>query len=193
MERLADLGIMEQIQPGLAWTPQSAEYFSRVPEYRQRQIWTGVVPDESVEFLYFALWLVTLPEEVQEATVDRLRARKATREDVLAVGQVLDELRALPVEALPSEITAVCSKFAPRVLLAARVVLGHEPRGKWLDRYFGEWRFVKTEITGDDLRAMGLAPGPQFAYLLEALLVARLDDRISDKEGEVALLTDLLA
>ncbi|MFL7870177.1 MAG: CBS domain-containing protein [Anaerolineales bacterium] len=193
MERLADLGIMEQIQSGLAWTPQSAKYFARVPEYRQRQIWTGVVPDESIEFLYFALWLVTLPEEVQKGTVDRLRARKATREDVLAVDQVLDELRALPVDALPSEITAVCSKFVPRVLLAARIVLGHESQGKWLDQYIGEWRFVKTEITGDDLRTMGLAPGPQFAYLLEALLAARLDGRVSDKVGEVDLLNDLLA
>ncbi|MFN2295143.1 MAG: CBS domain-containing protein [Candidatus Promineifilaceae bacterium] len=193
MERLAELGIMEQIQPGLAWTPQSAVYFSLVPEYRQNPIWNDVVPDESIEFLYFALWLVALPEDVQEATVDRLHVRKATREDVLAVNQLLDELLALPVDASPSDITAVCEKSKPRVLLAVRIVLEDEPEGEWLDRYYSEWRFVKTELTGDDLRTMGLAPGPQFAHLLDELLAAKLDGRIHDKEGEVALLNDLLA
>lgn len=193
MERLASLGIMEHIQPGLTWTPQSATYFSRVPQYREDPLWADVVPDEAIEFLYFALWLVTMPESVQQATVERLRARKSTREDVLAVGQLLNEIRALPVDALPSEITAVCEKYQPRVLLSARVVLGDDPHGEMLDRYFGEWRFVKTELTGDDLQAMGLEPGPQFAYLLDALLAARLDGRIKDIEGEQALLNDLLA
>jgi tRNA nucleotidyltransferase (CCA-adding enzyme) len=193
MERLADLGIMEQIQPGLTWTLQSEDYFSRVSDYRRTKIWTDVVPDESVEFLYFALWLAVLPEDVQQATVDRLRVRKVTREDVLGVGQLLGELRALPPDASPSEIAAIGEKYVPRVLLAARIVLGDDPQGKWLDYYFGEWRFVKTELTGDDLMAMGLAAGPQFTYLLDELLAARLDGRINDKEGEIALLRDLLA
>ena len=192
MERLASLGIMEYIQPGLTWTPESAAYFARVPEYRNDPRWAGVVPEEAIEFLYFALWLVTLPEDVQRATVDRLRGRKTTREDVLAVSHLLKELRALPLDASPSEITAVCEKYKPRVLLAVRIVLGDEPHGQMLDRYFGEWRYVKTDLSGDDLLAMGLEPGPQFASLLDQLLRARLDGRIRDKSGEEALLKDLM-
>ena len=47
-----------------------------------------------------------------------------------------------------------------------------------LDRYFGEWRYVKTGLTGDDLREMGLKPGPPYLPLLEQLLAARLDGRV---------------
>ena len=61
-----------------------------------------------------------------------------------------------------------------------------------LDHYYGEWRFVKTDLTGDDLQAMGLDPGPQFAYLLDQLLSARLDGLISDESGERELLDELL-
>jgi len=124
--------------------------------------------------------------------VDRLRGRKSTREDVLAVGDLLDELQTLPADARPSEISEVCVKYEPRVLLAARVVLGEEPFGAMLDRYYGEWRFVKSDLTGEDLRAMGLDPGPQFALLLDQLLAARLDGRVGDEDSERALLADLL-
>ena len=192
MERLASLGIMEHIQPGLTWTPESAAYFSRVPAFREDPLWAGVVPDEAIEFLYFALWLAALPQDVQRATVGRLRGRKATRADVLAVGSLLDELDALPVDARPSEIVSVCEKYIPRVLLAARIVLGKEPYGEMLDRYFGQWRFVKSDLTGDDLQSMGLDPGPWFAYLLDQLLAARLDGRVTNESGERALLAELL-
>jgi tRNA nucleotidyltransferase (CCA-adding enzyme) len=192
MERLASLGVLEHIQPGLAWTPESAAYFSRVPAFREDPLWAGVVPDEAIEFLYFALWLAALPQDVQHATVGRLRGRKATRADVLAVGSLLDELYALPVDARPSEIASVCENYGPRVLLAARIVLGKEPYGEMLDSYFGEWRFVKTDLTGDDLQSMGLDPGPWFAYLLDQLLTARLDGRVTNESGERALLADLL-
>ena len=193
IERLDSLGILEHIQPGLTWKPDSAVYFERVSEYRDDPIWAGVVPDESIEFLYFALWLADLPGEVQQATVDRLRGRKTTREDVLAVGQLIDELRALQPAALPSEVTAVCERYEPRVLLAARIRLGDDPYGSMLDRYYGEWRFVKTALTGEDLRAMGLDPGPQFAHLLDELLAARLDGHVTDESGERKLLDKLLA
>ena len=192
MERLAELGVMEHIEPGLAWTADSAAYFTEVPQYRSNPLWAGAVPDESIEFLYFALWLAPLPENVQEATVERLRARKATRADVLAVGQLLAALGRLSADARPSEIHAVCKEHAPRVLLAARIVLDDDFHGAMLDRFYGEYHHVKTELTGDDLRARGLQPGPRFAYLLEQLLAARLDGQIDDITGERVLLDELL-
>lgn len=192
MERLASLGILEHIQPGLTWSPLAATYFRRVPDYLDNPLWASAISDEEIEFLYFAVWLAALPEDVQQATVDRLRVRKTTREDVLAVEELLNEVRALPPDAQPSAIHAVCKKYDPRVLLAARIVLGDEPSGAMLDRYYGELRFVKTALTGDDLRAIGLDPGPQFAYLLDQLLIARLDGRITDESGERILLDELL-
>ncbi len=192
MERLAELGIMEHIQPGLTWTPEAARYFSRVPHYLSDPVWAPALAADALAFLHFALWLAPLPEQVQRATVHRLRGRKATRQDVLAVADLLADLRALPADASPSEAAAVCAWYDPRVLLAARIVLGQDAQGDILDSYFGMWRHVKTDLTGVDLREMGLEPGPQYAYLLDQLLAARLDGRVSDESGERALLAALL-
>jgi hypothetical protein len=77
--------------------------------------------------------------------------------------------------------------------LAARIVVGDEPLGLQLDRYFDEWRFVKAKLTGDDLQDLGLMPGPAFAVYLDRLLDARLDGLVRTEAEERTLLVDLLA
>jgi len=193
MERLANLGVMEHIQEGLEWTPDAEVYFSRVPRIQSDPLWGEALPEESLEFLYFALWVVPLPEDVQKKTVKRLRGRKSTCVDVLAVGELLQRLRHLAHDASPSQITTVCRSYRTRVVLAARVVLDEELLGSQLDRYFGEWRFVKASLTGDDLQGLGLSPGPSFAVYLDRLLAARLDGLVSDEADEQLLLAEMLA
>jgi tRNA nucleotidyltransferase (CCA-adding enzyme) len=61
-----------------------------------------------------------------------------------------------------------------------------------IERYFREWRHVRTILDGNDLLALGLKPGPQIGRLLEQLLVARLDSAVSDEAGERQLLQELI-
>jgi tRNA nucleotidyltransferase (CCA-adding enzyme) len=77
--------------------------------------------------------------------------------------------------------------------LAARIVIGDEPLGHQLDRYFDEWRFVKATLTGDDLQDLGLRPGPVFAIYLDRLLDARLDGLVRTEAEERTLLAQMLA
>ena len=61
---------------------------------------------------------------------------------------------------------------------------------EWLDRYMAEWRHVRPTLTGDDLRALGLPPGPLYTRILDALLAARLDGEVTDEAGERAVVSD---
>lgn len=47
-------------------------------------------------------------------------------------------------------------------------------------------------VTGDDLIALGLQPGPQFGQLLDALYDEQLDDRLATREQALARLEELL-
>jgi len=82
--------------------------------------------------------------------------------------------------------------YRPRVLLVVRTLLTDERLITLLERYMREWRGVKTAVTGRDLRALGLKPGPHFATILDELLAARLDGRVADEVGERALLASLI-
>jgi tRNA nucleotidyltransferase (CCA-adding enzyme) len=124
--------------------------------------------------------------------MDRLRVRKSTREDVRACNRVLAILDELPLTARPSQVEAALRPFRPRVLLVARAVVGDSVKGEYAERYYREWRLVKTAVTGNDLREMGLKPGPQYTILLDRLLAARLDGEVSSEEEESWLLAELL-
>ena len=52
---------------------------------------------------------------------------------------------------------------------------------------------MKTAVSGDDLRKMGLKPGPAYGIILDQLLAARLDGEISSEEEEQTLLKQILA
>jgi tRNA nucleotidyltransferase (CCA-adding enzyme) len=193
LRRLSDLHVLETIQKGLELTEEAAHYLYRVPIFVHDPLWEDALPEDSLEFIYFSLWLVPLPSDIQQQTVERLRGRKATAEDVLAVGNLVKALRDLAEDALPSQIAQVCRPYRSRVLFAARIVLEEDPMGDLLDRYYGEWRFVKSSLGGDDLRKMGLKPGPSFAYYLDQLLAARLDGVVDDETGERALLAEMIS
>lgn len=107
---------------------------------------------------------------------------------------LLARLAELPANPAPSAVERALRPFAPhpRILLAARAAVAGSSRAVLLDRYQREWRRVETALDGNDLRALGLKPGPHYAFLLDQLLAARLDGRVSGEAEERALLAALL-
>jgi tRNA nucleotidyltransferase (CCA-adding enzyme) len=94
-----------------------------------------------------------------------------------------------PADPRPSEIVAQLDRLPEAGVVAAYVL--NEGVRPILDRYLAEWRFVRSELTGDDLQAMGLPPGPDFKHLLWQLRAARLDGAAAHRADEVALVQRL--
>ena len=193
MARLAETGILTQIHPALRWSEAITAAFERVDAELEREIWQKERPYRWRSFLYFAQWLVPLPTDEQNGVMDRLRVRKATREDIEALTRCLEAIDNLPTAPCPSQVEMVLRLYHPRVLLAARIALDNAPAANWVARYYAEWREVKTAVSGDDLRKMGLKPGPAYGIILDQLLAARLDGEISSEEEEQTLLKQILA
>lgn len=193
LARCAEMDVLHQINNDLVWLPQSAEAFARLRPLLADPAWHKAVGNDSLAFVYFTLWLLPLPAAVQDQVMERLRVRKATRAHVLAASQLLAELQALPEGSAPSQVEKALRPFPPRVLLVIRAWLQDERLIDILEIYYREWRLVKTAVTGDDLRALGLKPGPEFAIILDQLRAACLDGAVTDEAGERALLAQLIA
>jgi tRNA nucleotidyltransferase (CCA-adding enzyme) len=193
LSRLAELDVLAHIYEGLLWLPETAVFFQRVAQFWHNPPWCDWLAEESPLFTYFALWLAALPEADQRGAMRRLRVRKATKTDVLACGRLRREWVTLPATLKPSEVVTLMRPFPVRVLLVGRILLEGQPAASLIERYLAEWRGVKTAVTGDTLRQMGLKPGPQFGVLLEKLLAARLDGAVTSEAEELALLAELLA
>lgn len=194
MDRLADLEVLPQIHAGLSWRPEMAAAFRYLSALLEEEMWGDALQEESPASVRFALWLAPLGEAVREAVMARLKVRKSTREEVEGAVQLARQLQELPAGARPSQVEKTVRPYEQRsrIQLAARAVLGERHAGGLLDRYRAEWRHVETVVDGNDLREMGLKPGPQYAVLLDRLLAARLDGQVDTENEERALLESLI-
>ncbi len=76
------------------------------------------------------------------------------------------------------------------LLLAKQRSAQHGARLSLLKRHLVAYmknKAVKTALTGRDLQAMGLQPGPQYKTILGKLLDARIDGMITTEADERAL------
>lgn len=188
MERLAELGVMAQIHPGLLWQEPVAQQFRRLQNElagRIDALKDKALTNKRLTFYYFALWLLPLPGKVQEEVMERLKVRKTTQEDMRALVDLLHKLAGLTADARPSEIYEVLQPHRERVLLAALIVVGPDSvPGELVEQYLEKWQHVQPSLNGNDLMAMGIPQGPEIGRLLAQLLAARLDGEVTTEEEE---------
>ena len=62
-----------------------------------------------------------------------------------------------------------------------------------LTRYIYMGRQMKPDINGDDLKRMGIQPGPMIGRILNDVLAAKLDDESMPRDDQLALAARLAA
>ena len=93
-------------------------------------------------------------------------------------------------EARVSALDALLEPVSVEGLLALMAQGGEDdPQRRVMSRYITQWRREKADITGKDLIALGLRPGPQFGEILRAVRRAKLDGEVgaSSEQAELAV------
>ena len=92
----------------------------------------------------------------------------------------------------PSQVVRELKGFSRLALTAVYQSTEDPALREPLRLYMTRYLHVKPLTTGDDLRARGLAPSPEFQKILNALRDAWLDGSVTSAEEEAALLEQLL-
>jgi len=61
-----------------------------------------------------------------------------------------------------------------------------------MERYINDICYVKPLMDGEDLKKLGVKPGPRLGRMLETLREAKLDGQVITKEDEKALVRRLM-
>ena len=187
---LQDLGALARIQPAFRVSPSLDERLRMKLDTMPR--WTKIPADDSA--LRWCLLLATVGESDAAAICQRLDLTQAQTRAVVASAKLASHASALSdAAARPSEIARLLDGAPEISLLAARSTLSRHPEAQQnIDDYARRWRHLRPCTTGEDLKRMGIAPGPRYKYLLGALRSAWIDGDICAPEEEALYLEELL-
>lgn len=178
--RAGELGLLEKIHPNLPlFNPDYSDFLEMDPILD--------IPISRTEVGYM-LWLMDSLEDEIMSIGQRLYFTSDLTYSVWAVSQLKKSLPFL-VGSTPSVWTYALEKLP---LLSIYVVYLVSRENALLD-FLSIWRYVKPHITGNELKARGLQPGPRFGEILHEIRSAWLDGVLSSKIEEDALLERLLS
>ena len=185
--RAIELGVMGGLHPALGKRGGDREDgLYRLAEIRRAR---GVVkPEHCLAALFSPLGAVDAEGVIQRLN---LRGRRAALgRDTIGLRDSEPQIRA--GAGRPSELARMVESCEPDAVLAWAELTSDEVVAEALNRYATELRFIRSELTGADLLAMGVAEGPEVGRILNSLRVALLDGRVKNTEEEKALVRELL-
>ncbi|MCX6019934.1 MAG: hypothetical protein NTZ50_15790 [Chloroflexi bacterium] len=114
------------------------------------------------------------------------------REALIAAG-ALSTMSAQMFHAPTSRQSALLHDFSGLTLLFGHLFDGSVLKRRAIHCEWKDWRWVRPTINGEDLRARGVPPGPEYRRIFDALRDAWLDGRVLSLADEQRLLDEILA
>lgn len=181
--QLGGLKVLPVVLPGA----QPGGSFPRLIE-RAKRLVAYVEPSAQWDLAVVGLLLLLREACAEELALaaQRLNLTARVRKSLLQAAQCPGLAQRAERTKKLSALHEVLRGLSLEVVLAALVLVKSEPtRGRMLE-YLRRGRRPKLELTGDDLLAMGYAPGPGVKRMLDALLNAKLDGEVVTRQQEEA-------
>jgi tRNA nucleotidyltransferase (CCA-adding enzyme) len=186
IRRAAQLGILASLHPKLEGNGWLRQRYGRARRLTRPQLPSAT--------LYLALLAYRLTEEQKEELISKLRLTKPVSRTLRDTAGLNSRLKALSAAQIkPSRIYDLVHGYDITAVTATMLTVAESPTGLRLRRYLDKLRFVKTALSGTDLKAMGVTPGPGFREIINKLRRARLDGQANSRQDEEALTRKWLA
>ncbi len=192
LARLADFNLLQFIHPRLKWTPGLARLMKAVENTVEWHAGVSLGPLASPWVVYGMALLDALPQSAIQETLTRLTFRRRQRQALLWTSQESTRLLlTLDRTVKPSETFRALCNFPEETLMFLMAKTRSKRTKQKIVDMFTTYRRVKPILRGNDLKAMGLEPGPSYNRILDRLLDARLDGTVETETDERRLVQQL--
>ncbi|MBI5664906.1 MAG: CBS domain-containing protein [Nitrospirae bacterium] len=190
INRLHKFDLLKFIHKSLTITPTLKETFTAIQE---TFAWFKLLFFEeelSKSHLFLMALLNELTPVERNEALKRLYVPLAARKEILGGIEQAEKVLTVLTGASEKEIyKTLMSLDIPTVLFTMARARDRRQK-KAISLYLTTLRKIKPELTGEDLKRMGYAPGPLFRKILTSLLEARLERRIKSRQEEVEFLKE---
>ena len=184
--RADELGVLPKLHPALRGNGWLAEKFEQA-----RQLNAPNLPPVG---LYLALLAYRLSNEENEHLISRLRLSKSLARTLRDTSSLKGKLQSLAEPELASSyIYSLLHQYSLLAIIVNSLASNIPAARQHIQVFLSKLRYVKPALTGEDLKRMGIAQGHHIREILEMLHQARLDGKVSTKQGEESLVNSWLA
>jgi tRNA nucleotidyltransferase (CCA-adding enzyme) len=183
LKRLSDLGLLKVIYPALRF---NNEIETRLKSMQETLSWFNLLfLEEKTDkrILYLMVLLSELTDEEAKIALERLSPPKIKNIIVREISNAKGVLKRLPLDD-PVEIYSLLSKLKLETILLSMALSKDRQKQKVMSQYLIELRKVKTILKGEDLKKMGVKPGPIYSKILKELLEEKLRGHLKSREDE---------
>ncbi|MBF0321128.1 MAG: CBS domain-containing protein [Nitrospirae bacterium] len=184
LKRLDRYKLLSAIHPGLRFTREAAAtMFQRVREtvswynllFREERIDIGV--------LYLMALVSGLTDADREAALQRLSTPEVTKKHIHSG---LAKLKEPLYYKDPVSVYNYLNGTSLETAIFLMSIAEHDEKRKSISRYLTEHKYLRPELRGNDLKALGLPPGPIYSEIFKAILEEKLRGGLTTPEEEKA-------
>jgi tRNA nucleotidyltransferase (CCA-adding enzyme) len=199
IERMASLGLLQFIHPELKLTSEARRVLD---ETKKIISWFELLFLER-RYEKWVVFFLGLCEPLTDGqfleAFRRLSVTEHYREKLFEMrtsGQAVLETMQRRVThrsgVLRSEIYYWLKELPVEILLYMMAKTSDEEVKKFISLYFTQLQGVHCMITGNDLKEMGVPPGPMYKEILDRVMKARLDNEVESRDDELNLVRKVL-
>jgi tRNA nucleotidyltransferase (CCA-adding enzyme) len=180
LRRADGLGVLAKLHPSLRSDRWLEKKFGKARGF--------AYPNLPPRGLYLAFLTYPLTSGEIEYLISYLRLPKAIAQIIRDTASIKVKLESLADPKLaPSRIYRLLHGHAPLAIVATSFASDLPVARRHIELYLDKLRFIKPALTGDDLKRMGITPGPRIKEILQLLHEARLDGKVTSRWGEEEL------
>ncbi len=190
IKRLSEYGLLKMIHPHLLFDERLE---SALQSIHDTLSWCTLLfleekPDKGD--IYLMALLSTLSADERETAFARLSTPSKMKEKISrGILHSRELVRVLPLRD-PARIYKALHTLDIETILFGMAVAADNSKKKEISRYLIELRKVKPLCTGQDIKEMGITPGPLYSEMLETLLDERLRGNLKTREDELAFIRE---
>ncbi len=176
LRRAGELGILRQLHSSLKvndWLSHKLEQARQ--SYKQT----------SLPLLYLCLLIYNLTEMANEKFIPRLNFPKNSAQAMHHTLKLKAQLHSLANSQLkPSDIYQSLHSYTTTAIQVNALASESPIASRHLQLYLTKLRYVKTLVSGEDLKKMGIPAGPRIGEILNTLHKARLNGEVRTRKEE---------
>lgn len=192
--RYEQLGFLQFLYPGLTIGQSKWALLVKIEAYirRVKKSTDSAMPD--IELTYLCGLLFSLETAERSAIINKLQLSR-DRQTVLALASkevyvLLDQLDRNNLD--HSTISELLDPLPVEVLILIGVLTEKKRIREYLQLYMEKIRHIRPKLSGNDLKRIGLKPGPRYREVLDHLKNAVLDGEVRTPQEEFNYVIDYL-